>query len=120
MERNRINFAKYCILKYAETLFEQIRTLVHPELEEATNLPHHGLSRAELVVVLYELFSTYCLVAQTESRGLFTPTLGEIEAALDESYEPWEHQKLTFYGFTTGAQELFAELKNLYENKQSL
>ena len=113
MERNRINYGKYCILLYGERYFEQFRVLLSPDLVAATNLPHHGLDRATLVAVLYELFSSHMLVAMRGERGFFSPTLEEIEAALDEG-EPYEFGRTTFYGVTSGAYDLFTGLREIY------
>lgn len=117
MEINRINFAKLQIFKYADTLFICLCELANPNLEESLNMPSHGLSKDELVVLLYELFSKHMLVAKTEERGLFTPTFKEIESALKEENDISYRSKNTFYGITTGAMETYRELKSVYSNK---
>ena len=81
------------------------------------NFPSHDLEKSELIIVLNGLFQSHCLVARKESRGLFTPTLSEIELALEESRDVRYKSENTFYGFTTGAVELFKELSVLYENE---
>ena len=78
------------------------------------NMESHGLNRDELVVVLYELFQSHMLVAMTHERGLFTPTLSEIENALDEVKVSINTSSNTFYGITTGCSELYQELKVAY------
>jgi len=82
MEQDRISFAKLMVFSYVDELWTCISDLLHPSIEELTNLPSHGLKKEELVVVLYELFQSYMLVAMRRDRGLFTPTLREIELAL--------------------------------------
>ncbi|MCU7884660.1 MAG: hypothetical protein KZQ82_10730 [Candidatus Thiodiazotropha sp. (ex Lucinoma annulata)] len=84
MEENRIKFAKYQIYNYVNELFICLCELISEHLEENMNKPSHGLSEKELVILLYELFSEYKLVAQNGKRGFFTPTLEEIENALKE------------------------------------
>lgn len=114
MEKNRINFAKYSIFLYAETLWTCISDLLSDDLEELTNIKAHGLSKAELTVVLFELFDSQMLVAKSRKRGLFTPSLIEVEQALHEQKDCMDISVNTFYGITTGSAELFRELKNLY------
>lgn len=110
MEDNRINFAKYQIYKYVDELFVCLSELVREDLDELMNRPSHGLSEKELVILLYELFSEYKLVAQNANRGFFTPTLEEIEQALIEDKDFMWTSKNTFYGITTGAKEELREL----------
>ena len=107
MDNNRINFAKYLIYKYAEELFVCLCELIQLDLSEAMNLPSHGLSEKELVILLYEQFSKHKLVAKSEKRGLFTPNLNEIELALREENDDMWVSTNTFYGITTGAMEEF-------------
>ena len=114
LKDNRINFAKYQIFRYANELFVCISELMNPEIEQSMNLPSHGLSQEELVLVLFELFSEYMLVAKNDKRGFFTPSLQEIEAALLEDNDYSQRSKNTFYGITTGAMELYRELDALY------
>lgn len=114
MQRNRLNFAKLQIFRYVESLFTCVCDLVHPELDQLMNMPTHGLRRDELVVVLHEMFESHMLVAKKEGRGLFTPTLEEIEMALAETNDFGHRSSNTFYGLTTGALELFAGLRGLY------
>jgi len=117
VERNRINFGKLQILRYVETLFTCICDLVHPEIEVLMNMRRHGLARDELMVVLHEMFESHLLVAKKEGRGLYTPALGEIEAALSETNDFGHRSSNTFYGLTTGALELLTELKQLYDQE---
>lgn len=113
MKQDRIQFAKLMIFNYVNELWTRIPDLAHPSIEELTNLPSHGLRREELVVVLYELFQSHMLVAMNQSRGLFTPTLQEIESALDEEVDCSFNSTNTFYGLTTGANELLKALKSI-------
>ena len=115
MEKNRINYAKFQILKYVEHWYIEVSILVAPDIEECLNKPSHGLTKRELIIILNELFESLELVAQSEHRGCFTPTLKELETALDESRELQERAGNTFYGMTSGANELFNELKQIYE-----
>ena len=114
MQRNRLNFAKLQILRYVETFFTCISDLVHPEIEMAMNMPSHGLQRDELVVVLHEMFENHLLVAKKEGRDLFTPTLKEIESALDEVNDFAHKSGNTFYGLTSAAVEILTDLRRLY------
>lgn len=117
MERNRINFAKYQIFRYVEEMFTCISDLLNPEIEMLMNMESHGLREDELKVLLFQMFTEHMLVALKEDRGLFTPTLEEIEAALHEEKDLLYHSNNTFYGFTTGAIETFHELKAIYGEK---
>ena len=114
MEQNRINFAKYQFFKYAEGLFICLSELVRDDIEEAMNRSSHNLKKDELIILLYELFSEHKLVAKTDKRGFFTPTLEEIEEALKEENDLMWKSKNTFYGLTTGATEEFRALEELY------
>jgi hypothetical protein len=114
MEQNRINFAKYQIYKYAEELFICLSELVRDDIEEAMNRSSHNLTKDELVILLYELFSEYKLVAKTDKRGFFTPNLEEIVQALKEENDFMWKSTNTFYGLTTGATEEFRALEELY------
>jgi hypothetical protein len=114
MEDNRINFAKYQIYKYVDELFVCLSELIRDDLDELMNRPSHKLSEKELIILLYELFSESKLVAKTEQRGFFTPTLEEIESALKEEKDFMWISKNTFYGITTGAMEELRELELLY------
>lgn len=114
MEQNRINFAKYQIYKYVEELFICLSELVSDDIEEAMNRSSHNLSTDELIILLYELFSEHKLVAKSDKRGFFTPTLEEIEQALKEDNDLLWKSKNTFYGLTTGATEEFRGLEELY------
>lgn len=117
MELNRINFAKLQLFRYVDELFVRLCDLVSPQIEEAMNMPSHGLDRQELIVLLYQLFKACMLVAMREDRNLFTPTLEEIEAALEEKPDLLWKSSNTFYGMTTTAHERFRELKRLYDNQ---
>ena len=114
MENNRINFAKYQILRYVDELFVCISDLLSPDIEEAMNMESHGLREDELKVVLFEMFSRHMLVALKKERGLFTPTLEEIEAALGEQNDALYKSENTFYALTTAGLELFRELQATY------
>ena len=114
MEKNRINFGKYQIFRYVEELYVALSELLNPEIEIAMNMESHGLNEEELKIVLFELFSQHMLVAKSKSRGLFTPTLGEIEAALREESDHLYESENTFYGLTTGGLETFKALKQAY------
>lgn len=114
MEDNRINFAKYQIYKYAEELFICLCDLINRDLAEAMNRPSHGLTDKELVVLLFDLFSSFKLVAKNDTKGFFTPTLDEIEMALDEEKDYMWISNNTFYGITTGAMEEFKNLEEMY------
>ena len=116
-EENRINFAKYMIFRYVEEMFTCICDLINPEIDQLMNMDSHGLKKQELIIVLNELFSNHMLVAMNQSRGLFTPTLEEIENALKEKKDNLYLSENTFYGFTTGAMEFYHELQGLYQNK---
>ncbi|NEV65403.1 hypothetical protein [Thiorhodococcus minor] len=91
--------------------------LLDPCIEELMNIPSHGLEKKELIVVLNELFSNHMLVALHGRRGLFTPTLQEIEDALEEEKDFLYESQNTFYGLTSGAVELFRELKAQYKDE---
>lgn len=116
-EENRINFAKYMIFCYVEEMFTCICDLINPNIGELMNMDSHGLNKEELIVVLNELFSNHMLVAMNQRRGLFTPTLEEIENTLKEKKDHLYLSENTFYGFTTGAMEFYHELQGLYKNK---
>ena len=66
-------------MRYVDDWLVELRVLDSPELGQAMNQPSHNLRRRELVPLLYHLFEAGLLVAKTESRGYFTPTLVEIE-----------------------------------------
>ena len=114
MERNRINFAKLQLLRYVDFQFVQLRVLASPDIEEAMNMPNHGLERQELVILLYQMFDDHFLVAQSVDRGLFTPTLEEIQNALNEEPDFILNSSNTFYAMTSGASELYKELKDFF------
>lgn len=118
LEDNRIHYAKYQIFRYAESLFIRVCDLLAPTLQENLNLPAHGLTKQELIIVLYELFSTHQLVAKRDGVGLFTPTLTQIEQALAEEADFLWESKNTFYGMTTGAHELYQALGVLYQPRE--
>jgi hypothetical protein len=61
------------------------------------------------------MFSSKKLVALTEGRGFFTPTLAEIEADLAEIRDCMHSSRNTYYGYTTGAMGEYRVLKALYE-----
>ncbi|MGD2117135.1 MAG: hypothetical protein PVG66_02145 [Chromatiales bacterium] len=81
------------------------------------NMESHGLSEEELKILLFEMFSEHMLVALQKERGLFTPSLAEIEAALREENDLLHKSENTFYGLTTGGMETFKELKAVYGEK---
>ena len=114
MNKNRIDFAKYLLLSYVKDLFIEIAVLVSADLEEAINMPAHGLNQDELVVVLYEMFKEFRLVAMSETRDLFTPSLAEIESALKENIDLMFKSKSTFYGLTSAGFEQLSELNEIY------
>ena len=116
MEEDRKNHAKYLIFRYAEELFTCVSDLLHPELEELMNLPSHGLSKDELIDVLFDLFSNHELVAARENRGLFTPTLEEIVKALDEPNDIKAKLSNTYYGITSAAIEPLKMFEQKYGN----
>ncbi len=116
-ETNRVNFAKHQIFCYVEDIFTCISDLLNPRIEELMNMRSHGLEKKELIIVLNELFSSHMLVALRSNRGLFTPTLEEIENALEEEKDFLYESQNTFYGLTSGAVELFCELKDQYQNE---
>ena len=111
MKLNRIEFAKLKIYEYVDQLFTCICDLCRKDFEEFVNTQSHGLEKQELIVLLYELFSDYKLVAKSETRGLFTPSLEEIESALEEENDFEQRSKNTYYGLTSGAVEEYSELK---------
>ncbi|GEM_PF-5460397 len=113
MEKNRINFAKLQLLRYVDELFVAICSLTAPNIEEDMNMSTHGLDDKELTIILYHLFSEYFLVALHKNRGLFTPTLDELNKALIEPRDSVSEH--TFYGMTTAAHELYKELKSTYD-----
>lgn len=118
MDRDRINFAKLQLLRYVDELFVCLSDLLDPEIEEAMNLPSHGLTRQELTVLLHELFEQHIFVAKRDDRGLFTPSLSEIEAAFDEKNDQLWKSSNTFYGMTTAAHELYKNLKSIFNLTQ--
>ena len=91
-----------------------VSDLINPDLEPLTNKQSHGLSRDELVPLLHGMFQDHVLVARKDGRGLFTPTLQELEEALREPHGRARKLSNTFYGLTSGANELLAELQRLY------
>lgn len=115
LEKNRVNFAKLQIFRYVEDLFTVISDLLNPEIEALMNMKGHGLDKEELIILLNELFQSHMLVAKSEKRGLFTPTLTEIEFALEEEKDLMHISSNTFYGLTSSAMEMYMELKILYE-----
>jgi hypothetical protein len=114
VKKDRTSFAKLQILRYVEKWFTCLADLVNPDIEGLINMPAHGLSREELLSVLDEMFQAHVLVAKKEGRGLFTPTRLEIENALAEPHGRARKLSNTFYGLTSGANELFNELRQLY------
>jgi hypothetical protein len=115
LDRNRVNFAKLQIFRYVEDLYTAVSDLLNPKIELLMNMEGHGLGKEELVEILYEMFSTHMLVAKTEARGFFTPCLAEIQSALEEEKDSAFISNNTFYGLTTGAMEMYLELKVLYQ-----
>ncbi len=114
MQKNRITFAKLQILRYVEDVFTCLSDLLYPEIEDLMNMPSHGLQREELIIILHEMFSDHLLVAKKSGRELFTPTLSEIESALNETNDFTYRSTNTHYGLTSGAMELFVDLQRLY------
>ena len=118
MEKNRINFGRLQILCYVERMFTCLSDLLNPEIQGLMNMPSHGLKRDEFVVVLLEMFENHVLVAKREGRGLFTPTLEEIESALGESNDFTHKLSNTFYGLTSAAHEVLVDLRHLYSQER--
>ena len=116
IEKNKITRAKYLIYKYVENLLIEIRVLNSQNLSEELNLPSHNLSKEELIILLWQMFASGDLVAQTESRGYFSPSLLEIENALNEPSEFSLRHKNTYYGFISAAYENYQKLKENWEN----
>ncbi|MDG5899581.1 hypothetical protein E2650_06645 [Shewanella xiamenensis] len=112
---DRVEFATLKIYEYVDDLFTCISDLVRTDIEELMNNSSHGLSRDELVMLLYSLFQGQKLVAKTESRGFFTPTYDEIERALNEENDHMHHSNNTYYGLTSGAMEQYRELKQKFK-----
>jgi hypothetical protein len=117
MERNRINYAKYQITRYVEEFYVGLELLISPDIEEKLNKPSHGLREEELVIVLKELFDDHSLVAVRNERGLFTPTLAEIEQVLSKPEESFEQFGDTHYGITSGGVGLLKELNLAYKKQ---
>lgn len=113
---DRFEFATLKIYEYVDVLFTEIADLLHPEIEMLMNSESHGLEKQELIVLLYGLFQSGKLVAKRDGIGLFTPTLGDIESALNEEKDLMFKSKNTFYGLTSGAIEEYRELKDKYQN----
>lgn len=113
MEKNRINFAKFQILRYVDEFFVALCSLTAPNIEESMNMPSHGLDNNELIIVLYQLLSDHLLVAMHKNRGLFTPTFDELNSALSETFDGISEN--TFYGMTSAAHELYRELQVDYQ-----
>ena len=64
------------------------------------NLPHHNLHEKELVTLLFKLFEEGNLVAKRDTVGYFTPTLEQIENAVNElapNSLQWNPKQETFY-----------------------
>jgi len=59
------------------------------------------------------MFDSAGLVAMRDGRGLFTPTLDELEAALAQE-DTGLHHDITYYGMTSVALEEYRELRLLY------
>ncbi len=119
IEKNRFTRAEYLIFKYVDDYGVPIRRLVDPDLSEALNLPGHGLSRGEVVALVYKMFEGHYLVAFTEKRGYFTPTLTEFEKALSEPTidDPaHDYENETLYCLTSLAIESYRELADVYSN----
>jgi len=116
MKDKKNNFATYQIYSYVEELFTELAVLVSPEITNITNKPHHGLERGELDSLLNELFQKHHLVALQKNRGLFTPSVKEVEAALLEDRTIEKRIGNTFYGITTGALESFIHLKTEFKS----
>lgn len=105
-------------MRYAMELATQLRVLLSPDLELIVNDAGHGLERNELLTLLHEMFEAGTLVAYVEPRGYFTPSLEEIEAAVDEpkpGLPDIDPRSLTFYTVTTPSLERFRELEALHD-----
>ena len=115
IEKNRITQAEFLICKYAEDLFIELWVLLSRNLHEVLNLPSHNLSRDELIVLLWRMFESRQLIAETSEKGYFTPTLFEIENALDE---PSKRERIlynTFYGFGPVFSERYNKLQETWQ-----
>ena len=82
-------------------------------LDEIINQSGHGLTLDELTILLCEMFDSAGLVAMRDGRGLFTPTLDELEAALAQEDDSF-HRAITNYGMTCACVEEYRELRLLY------
>jgi hypothetical protein len=65
------------------------------------------------------MFDSQNLVAYQEGRGYFSPTLSEIEAALNEPSAFSRRSKNTFYAYVSCASERYYELKAIWEKELS-
>ncbi|WP_299944212.1 hypothetical protein [uncultured Microbulbifer sp.] len=106
MKSKGLKRAEYLIYGYAHDWYIQLRLLAAENLEEAINLPSHGLSDAELEQLLARMFREKCLVATSRDRGLFSPSRKELRSALTE---PPSQDEL-FYGYTSAAVEKYEVL----------
>lgn len=120
IEKNRYTRAEFLIYKYVQDCTIQIRLLVDPEIEEALNMPSHNLEKKELITLLYQMFENRLLVLEQEDRGYFSPTLKELELALEEPSlcdSGFAPKNQTYYAFTSIATKHFRELSEIYEDK---
>ena len=115
-EKNKITRAEFLIYKYVECLFIEIRVLNSDNIEEALNMPSHNLSKKELAMLLWKMFETGCLVARSDNRNYFSPTLEELKEALSEFSSFKQRLNNTFYGFVGTNFERFDELNSLWES----
>ena len=104
----RLTRGEYWLLDVAVELRTQIRSLVHPQIEEFFNRQGHGLDRQELIGVLTRLFDNDLIEATHLDEDATSSMSGaQIEAAMEEE-DRWH---ATCYGLTaTGGQlwEAFA------------
>lgn len=106
MRTKRIRKAEYLIYKYANDWYIQLRLLAAENLEEALNLPFHGLDESELEQLLIKLFTEKKLVATTKACGVFTPSREQLQKSLKEL----PSEKELFYGYTNPAIEAYEKL----------
>lgn len=115
IDKNKLTRAEFLIFKYVEDLLMELRALNSPNLAEYVNLPSHNLNETELIMLLQQMFELENLVAYKKGKGYFSPTLSEIEEAINESSAFSQRAENTFYGYISAASERYAELKEILE-----
>ena len=119
-EPNRLTRAEGLLYKYADDWLVRIRSVAADNVDVAFNLPHHNLHEKELVTLLFKLFEEGNLVAKRDTVGYFTPTLEQIENAVNElapNSSQWNPKQETFYGYTSSAVSRYRELDAIYNDE---